>query len=209
MSVRSLVLFAISAAVAFAQSSSPDAIRAAMEASLAQQRASIAKQAQNAVRTDAPSAQQESFFWAPWPKPVKAQQAASDCDPLSRAEVDRLAEDASKNEHLSVDLIRTVMEKESGFRPCAVSSQGAQGLMQLMPATAQDLNVTDPFDPKQNVSAGARYLKQLLDKYSSDVERALGAYNAGPGRVDRSGGVPQIRETQNYVLDIVGRLLTL
>ena len=207
MSVRSLVLFAISAAVAFSQSSSPETIRAAMEVSIAHQRASIAKQAQTVVRTDTAPAQQESFFWAPWPKPVSP--PVADCDPLSRAEVDRLAADASKTEHLSVDLIRTVMEKESGFRPCAVSNQGAQGLMQLMPATAQDLNVSDPFDPKQNVSAGARYLKQLLDKYSGDVERALGAYNAGPARVDRSGGVPQIRETQNYVLDIVGRLLTL
>jgi soluble lytic murein transglycosylase-like protein len=81
--------------------------------------------------------------------------------------------------------------------------------MQLMPATAQDLNVSDPFDPKQNVSAGARYLKQLMDRYGGDIERALGAYNAGPSRVDRTGGVPQIRETQNYVWDIVGRLLTL
>ena len=180
-----------------------------MEASIAQQRASIAKQAQSVVRTEAAPAQQQSFFWAPWPKPATPPPTAADCDPLPRAEVDRLAADASKSEHLSVDLIRTVMEKESGFRPCAVSSQGAQGLMQLMPATAQDLNVSDPFDPKQNVSAGARYLKQLLDKYSGDVERALGAYNAGPGRVDRTGGVPQIRETQNYVLDIAGRLLTL
>ena len=178
-----------------------------MEASIAQQRASIARQAQSAIRSDAPSAQPESFFWAPWPRPVTP--VVADCDPLPRAEVDRLAADASKSEHLSVDLIRTVMEKESGFRPCAVSSAGAQGLMQLMPTTAQDLNVSDPFDPKQNVSAGARYLKQLLDKYSGDVERALGAYNAGPGRVDRTGGVPQIRETQNYVFDIVGRLLTL
>jgi hypothetical protein len=180
-----------------------------MEASIAQQRASIAKQAQNVVHKDAVPAQQESFFWAPWPKPVTAPSVTAECEPLPRAEVDRLAADASMSEHLSADLIRTVMEKESGFRPCAVSSRGAQGLMQLMPATAQDLNVSDPFDPKQNVSAGARYLKQLLDKYSGDIERALGAYNAGPARVDRTGGVPQIRETQNYVLDIVGRLLTL
>jgi soluble lytic murein transglycosylase-like protein len=180
-----------------------------MEASIAQQRASIAKQAQSVIRVDATSAPQESFFWAPWPKPARAPSITADCDPLPRAEVDRLAADASTTEHLSVDLIRTVMEKESGFRPCAISSQGAQGLMQLMPATAQDLNVSDPFDPKQNVSAGARYLKQLMDRYGGDIERALGAYNAGPSRVDRTGGVPQIRETQNYVWDIVGRLLTL
>jgi soluble lytic murein transglycosylase-like protein len=187
---------------------SPDAIRSAMEASIAQQRASIARQAQSALRIEE-SAAQESFFWAPWPRKISAPPVTADCDPLPRSQVDRLATDASTQVHLSADLIRTVMEKESAFRPCALSSRGAQGLMQLMPATASDLNVSDPFDPKQNVLAGARYLKQLLNKYGGDLEKALGAYNAGPARVDGAGGVPNIPETQKYVLDIVGRLLTL
>ncbi len=208
MSVRSLVLLAVYAAAAFSQSVSPDAIRSAMEASIAEQRASIAKQARSALRIDE-SATQDLFFWAPWPRKVSPPAVTAACDPLPRSEVERLAADASTRAHLSADLIRTVMEKESGFRPCALSSRGAQGLMQLMPATAIDLNVSDPFDPKQNVLAGARYLRQLLDKYSGDLEKALGAYNAGPARVDGAGGVPDIPETQKYVLDIVGRLLTL
>ena len=121
-------------------------------------------------------------------------------------EVNRLASNAAKQEDVSIDLVRAVMRQESGFRPCAVSTSGAQGLMQLMPATAADLQVSDPFDPKQNVTAGARYLKQLLQKYGGDLQRTLGAYNAGPARVDTAGGVPAIPETQNYVSDILSRI---
>ena len=75
--------------------------------------------------------------------------------------------------------------------------------MQLMPATAEMLGVTDPFDPKQNVDAGAKFLKQLIDKYAGDLSLALSAYNAGPGRVEAAGGVPDILETKNYVADIL------
>jgi soluble lytic murein transglycosylase-like protein len=96
-----------------------------------------------------------------------------------------------------------VIKQESGFRPCAVSPVGAQGLMQLMPDTADQLRVADAFDPAQNVNGGAAYLKQLLTKYKGDIKLTLGAYNAGPKRTDDAGGVPNIPETQNYVASIL------
>ena len=117
-----------------------------------------------------------------------------------------LIDDAAKREDLKPGLLRAVVQKESAGRPCAVSPKGAQGLMQIMPATAADLNLSDPFDPKQNIDAGARFLKQLLTKYSGDLSLALGAYNAGAGRVDKEGGVPQITETQDYVADILTKI---
>src|SRR5262249_2885260 len=99
-----------------------------------------------------------------------------------------------------------VIDEESAARPCAVSYQGAEGLMQLMPATAEQFDVTDPFDPRQNIAAGTKFLKFLLNKYGNDVGLALGAYNAGPSRVDQEGGIPPIPETINYVGDILRKL---
>src|SRR5205085_361018 len=97
--------------------------------------------------------------------------------------------------------------QESGSRPCAVSAKGAQGLMQLMPATSQQFGVADPFDARQNIQAGAKFLKQLLTRYGGDVTKALAAYNAGPGRVDQAGGaVPGIPETIHYVSSILSSL---
>lgn len=95
------------------------------------------------------------------------------------------------------------MRQESGFNPCAVSSKGALGLMQLMPATAHYLGVRNPFDPKQNLESGARYLSELLQRYGGDVKRALSAYNAGPSVADKYQSVPPIPETQNYVESIL------
>lgn len=100
---------------------------------------------------------------------------------------------------VSADLIRAVIQVESGFNPSALSPKGAQGLMQLMPATARDLGVTNAFHPEQNIRGGVAYLKQLLTQYSQDVRLALAAYNAGPASVDRYGDVPPYRETQAYV----------
>jgi soluble lytic murein transglycosylase-like protein len=98
------------------------------------------------------------------------------------------------------------MKQESGFRPCAVSPKGAIGLMQIMPATAAQFNVKNPFNPKENVDVGARLLKELLGRYNGNLAFALGAYNAGPSRVDEAGGVPNIPETTDYVERILSSL---
>jgi soluble lytic murein transglycosylase-like protein len=98
------------------------------------------------------------------------------------------------------DLVRAVVEVESGFNPLAVSPKGALGLMQLMPATARQFGVLNPFDPTENVRAGVAYLRHLLDRYDNDERLALAAYNAGPGAVDRHGqAVPPYAETRSYV----------
>ena len=129
-----------------------------------------------------------------------------DCPPLASSEVDTLVNSAAQKQGLKPALVRAVMKQESGFKPCVVSVKGAQGLMQLMPQTAEQFHVTDPFDPKQNVDAGAALLKQLLDKYKGDLSLALGAYNAGANNVDMTGGVPNLDETKSYVASILAEL---
>ena len=106
---------------------------------------------------------------------------------------------------LSPALLEALVWQESRWRADAVSVAGARGLAQLMPGTARYLGV-DPDDPMQNLEGGARYLREQLDRFDGDLEKALAAYNAGPGRVIRAGGIPNIRETQNYVSAIMGRL---
>ncbi len=150
------------------------------------------------VQAAAPESTQASF--SPSPMPDFA------CDPLPETQLTPLIEDAAKREDLQPNLIRAVVQKESAARPCAVSLKGAQGLMQIMPSTAIQLSVVDPFDPKQNIDAGSKFLKQLLTKYGGDLSLALGAYNAGAGRVDKEGGIPSIPETQNYVAEILEKM---
>src|SRR5690606_35360606 len=106
---------------------------------------------------------------------------------------------------LSPALIEAVVWQESRWRAGAVSPVGARGLAQLMPGTARELGV-NPDDPLANLEGGARYLREQLDRFGGDVEKALAAYNAGPGRVTSAGGVPRIRETQIYVSSVMGRL---
>ncbi len=105
----------------------------------------------------------------------------------------------SKRYNIDPNLIKAIIRAESGFDRYAVSKKGAQGLMQLMPATAREMQVSDPFNPEQNIAGGVRYLRKLLKMFNGDVVLSLAAYNAGPGQVRRAGGVPGITETKRYI----------
>lgn len=175
----------------------PERVRAAMAESIAKQRASVE--------------QQMKFIKSPVPLSIAPALAVPPpvvpgCDPVSPPELSRMIDGVAREHSIDPAVVREVARQESGFRPCAVSPKGAEGLMQLMPATQAQLDVHDPFNPQESLSAGAKLLKQLLDRYHGDLALALSAYNAGITRVDRTFSVPAIPETQDYVTDILGRL---
>jgi len=130
------------------------------------------------------------------------QTSASSSEPSSA--VASLVADAAGRYGLDPALLASLVRQESGFDPAAVSNAGAMGLTQLMPETAAQLGVTDPFDAAQNVDGGARYLRGLLDRFHGDTRLAVAAYNAGPDAVERYGDVPPYAETQSYVLAVLG-----
>lgn len=125
--------------------------------------------------------------------------------PAAALKIRSLIPQIAQENGLDPKLLEAVVEQESSFDPMSISKAGAMGLMQLMPETALELGVTDPFNPEQNLRGGASYLKKMLNKYGN-VDLALAAYNAGPGRVDRAGGIPDLAETKEYVQKIKARL---
>lgn len=118
--------------------------------------------------------------------------------PASEA-YDEIIKEAADKYEMDPHLIHAVMQAESAFHPYAVSRAGAEGLMQLMPELSDEMGVTDAFDPRENIMGGVRYLKRLLEYHDGNLDLALASYNAGPGNVERYGGVPPFRETRNYV----------
>jgi soluble lytic murein transglycosylase len=118
---------------------------------------------------------------------------------LDSNQFDPIIADASKKYGLEAPLIKAVIKAESDFDPNAISHKGARGLMQIMPMNFRLLNVENPFDPHQSIDAGARYLRDMMDRYNGKLNLSLAAYNAGPGAVDRHGGVPPYQETEEYI----------
>ena len=180
----------------------PQKIRAAMASSIEKQLASVEQQIQSIkspVRPAIPSSFAATSLTVPAP-------AAYACEPVAAPELSKMIDNVAREHSIDPALVREVARQESGFRPCAISPKGAVGVMQLMPSTQAQLEVHDPFDAQESLSAGAKLLKQLLDRYHGDLALALSAYNAGMTRVDRTFSVPEIPETQNYVTDILGRL---
>jgi soluble lytic murein transglycosylase-like protein len=115
---------------------------------------------------------------------------------------DDIIKEAAAEYDMDPNLIHAVMQAESAFHPYAVSRAGAEGLMQLMPELADEMGVSDAFDPRENIMGGVRYLKRLLNYHNGNLDLALASYNAGPGNVERYGGVPPFRETRHYVKTI-------
>ena len=191
--MRLLAMLSLLMSVCRGSDSSDRAARAAQEASVEKQRASVRAQQTATV------AQDPSFFVSKLPElgPEIVREL------IPPEEIRDIVDEGAKLSGLDTDLVRAVVRRESAYNPWATSNKGAQGLMQLMPSVQAQFGVTDPYDPKQNVAAGTRLLRQLLEQFDGDLPRALGAYNAGPTRVEQWGGVPPFPETMQYVNGIM------
>ncbi len=143
----------------------------------------------------------DSVTNTPAPRSAKTASGKPESQPSSEV-VDNLIQTAATRHGVDPNLVRAIVRVESNFNPRAVSRKGAMGLMQLMPGTARSLSVTNALDPNQNVDAGVRHFKSLLDSYNGNLELSLAAYNAGSGAVRRNKGIPPYRETQAYVRKI-------
>jgi soluble lytic murein transglycosylase-like protein len=132
--------------------------------------------------------------------------AASHGSQVDRGRVEDAVAKAAVEYGVDADLLLAVAEVESGFRPDAVSSKGALGVMQLMPSTAARMGVADALNPDENIDGGARYLREQMERFGGDLSLALAAYNAGPAAVSRHGGVPPYGETQRFVSRVLSRV---
>ena len=138
--------------------------------------------------------------------PIPPREPTPRTNPLNVQDIDEVVSAASTRNNIPANLIKSVISVESGFNPNAISRKGAQGLMQLMPETALEMGVKNPFDPSENVEGGARYLRNLLGLFHNDVPKALAAYNAGPQRVEQYHGVPPYPQTVDYVSRVIRNL---
>jgi len=211
IAIASLTLPVVAAQTRPPTVSGAPAVRQRIESSVGKQRHAIA------AMSDSIAAQQRSIARQPRPRDADfaefhsriqslVQEGMAACSPLPSGDVAALIDTAAASTSVSAELIRSVMRQESAFKPCAVSTKGAMGLMQLTPGTATELGVRDAFDPEQNVLGGAKLLKQLMNRYSGDLSMTLSAYNAGTRPVDAAAGVPMIPETIDYVSRILSRL---
>ncbi len=137
------------------------------------------------------------------PRKIMAAQGAYGATRASENQIEKWITEASEAMSMDKNLIRAVIRQESSGNSLARSNKGAKGLMQLMDSTAKELGVANPYNGRQNVMGGVKYLKQLLTKYDGDESKALAAYNAGPGAVEQYGGIPPFEETQNYVKNVL------
>jgi soluble lytic murein transglycosylase-like protein len=159
---------------------------------------SVAASASSAEPSDAPAPASPSALGDT--KESATNETSTPDEPAStKPSLDQMVNEVATRHNVDPQLVRAVIGAESNWDPHAVSRTGAQGLMQLEPSTARLLGVSKAFDPQQNLEGGVTYLRMLLERYGGDLDKALAAYNAGPGAVDRAGGVPHIAETENYV----------